>query len=291
MPSRTKKRPPARSAVPSDFRGGNGRQRSQAQTAPAAPTSERIPLPEGWEPFKHPDFITERQWGFICDMLDKRDLLKNPSFFDAVNAMDADEYAKYMENLKDTLKRCYKRKASELIETLKALPYKERERSDKPDKKVPAVSAGRYALLSPDDELNPVRFYIVRDGKDKTEKGGKDWTGAKFVDRFKSDDIFPVKYRSAEYFRVLQEIAANPLEAAQRFGDEWEVCSQCGRGLTRRLSRKLRIGPVCLGRRPDWVVNPEAYVEQARAEIIAEGHDPNETLPRTKKRPPRRGGW
>lgn len=288
MPSRTRSRQPKRSAVPAEFRSG-GRSRSQV---PVQTATQPQGLPEGWEPFKVRGYITQPQWNYICGMLDKRELTASDTFREKVANMSADELAKYIAELKELLKRTSQPMASQLIETLKALPYKQKAEGvgkNEPVQKVPDVPAGRYALLYPQDDLNPVRFYLVRDGKDNTDKGGKNWTGAKFVERFASDESFSVKYRSNEYFRVLKEIEANPLEAAQRFGDEWECCSQCGRGLTRRLSRKLRIGPVCLSR-AGWIPDTAAYVQQARDEIIAEGHDPDEKLPQTKRRP-RRRAW
>lgn len=293
MTSRIRKRKPARSEVPAEFsvrRSTTAASRTSAKAARPAYTAPATPA--DWQPFTDPGYISQPQHKFVCDLLDSRELMASDTFRAAVQDMDTETYDEYIKSLKVLLKRTTRGKASELITTLKALPRKQVAKdaaANEPVKKVPAVPGGRYALLDPADDLNPVKFYLVREGKDNREKGGKNWTGALFVERFASDDTFPVKYRSADYFRVLEEIATNPLEAAQRFGDEWECCSQCGRGLTRRLSRALRIGPVCLSR-AGWVLNADEMIEQAKAAIIAEGHDPKETIARTK-RLPRKRSW
>lgn len=289
MTSRIRKRKPARSEVPAEFsvrRSTTAASRTSAKAARPAYTAPATPA--DWQPFTDPGYISQPQHKFVCDLLDSRELMASDTFRAAVQDMDTETYDEYIKSLKVLLKRTTRGKASELITTLKALPRKQVAKdaaADEPVKKVPAVPGGRYALLDPADDLNPVKFYLVREGKDNREKGGKNWTGALFVERFASDDTFPVK--GAERYRVLEAIAANPLEAAQRFGDSWECCSRCGRGLTRRLSRTLRIGPVCLSR-AGWLIDADAYVAQAREAIVAEGHDPDEVLPRTKKRPPSR---
>ncbi len=46
----------------------------------------------------------------------------------------------------------------------------------------------------------------------------------------------------------LQAIAANPLEAAIRWGQKTKQCSCCGLTLTNKLSVELGIGPICRGK-------------------------------------------
>jgi hypothetical protein len=127
------------------------------------------------------------------------------------------------------------------------------------------VAAGRYALEDPDDELNPVKFYKVGIGK----QGGQ-WAGFVFVDRYTGDDLYPVKGHAR--VAILKAIAEDPQTAAIRFGHERKHCSICGRGLTRYLSRKLGIGPVC-GGRLEWLTDD--VIADARAELEAEGIDPD----------------
>lgn len=266
-----------RTPVPQDLR--SGRQAQAASTAKA--------LPANFVPFETPGFITRRQHEFICDLLGKRDLFKSPTFFDAVNAMDKEEYAAYLERLKEQMKYTTKGKASDVITALLALPDKPRaeRKASGVDKRenAPKVPEGRYALEHPEDELNPVRFYRVTDGKDNTANGGKDWTGFQFVERFVSDDTFPIK--GVERLKVLKAIAADPLAAAQRYGDEFERCCICNRGLTRRLSRKLRIGPVCLRKHGEaWGLDVELYISTNRQALIDEGLDPDENLPQPRNR-------
>jgi ribosomal protein S14 len=212
------------------------------------------------------DKATERQVKFILGLLEERDLFASPKWFDAYNAMDAEEYAAAMERFKAAIPQLTKKAASAWIEKLLALPKKPKAKRDDTD--VPAVPAGRYALEDTADDLNPVKFYKVNHGK----KGGR-WEGFIFVDRFVSDETFPVK--GSQRVAVLKAIAANPLEAAQRFGREENRCCICGRRLTRRLSRHLGIGPVC-GERNGWI-NADALAV-AREEIRAMGLDPNEEV-------------
>jgi hypothetical protein len=210
--------------------------------------------------------VTERQLSFIRSLIDERDLFASPRHFDAVNAMDAGEYAAYLEHLKVKAATLTKREASDWISRLTALPKKPKFQRDDTD--VPDVPAGRYALEDPDDELNPIKFYKVNHGK----VGGR-WAGFVFVDRFVSDETFPVK--GSARVAVLKAIAANPLEAAQRFGREENACCICGRRLTRRLSRHMGIGPVCGGRN-EWVDSD--MIASAREELRAQGLDPDEEV-------------
>lgn len=261
----------SRSPIPEEFRSNAAAQvRATALDAASQPPtrSGAIPLPENFVPFETPGFITKPQWDFICDLLNKKDLLKSPGFFDAVNAMDAEEYTAYLANLKEDMKRTTRGKASDVITALKALPLKPI--GTEPTQVVSGtfvVPPGRYALRFEDDELNPVRFYKVNEGRGK-------WAGVIFVDRFASDDSFPVKGTARR--EVLERIAADPLAAASLYGQEFERCSICNRGLTRRLSREMGIGPICATKH-GFVES--GYVESVEAAIIARGEDPKEKMP------------
>lgn len=277
MPTRS--RPlPTRSAVPEHLRGGG---------SPA--TTEPVVDPAVTKPFTDPNLISEPQWKYICDMLGYKDLTQSNSFFDKTSSLSQEEYDTYMTDLKEKLKFIPKRRASEVIEALKALPRLPKEVAednrhiDRQD--FPQVPAGRYALPYPQDETNPIRFYRVADGKDNRAKGGRDWTGCKFLERFFSDDTFAIKYGSSEYNRVMTEIAGDPLAAAQRYGDEFERCCICNRGLTRHISRKMRIGPVCLRKHGEaWGLDPESYIAENRAELEAQGIDPDGSVKSSRNR-------
>lgn len=214
----------------------------------------------------NPVLATPKQVQFIAGLIDERDLFASPKHFEQVNAMDAEEYAAHLDWMKASAAKLTKRQASEWIERLLALPKKPV--AAQADTDVPAVPAGRYALVDPDDELNPVKFYKVNDGKKGTR-----WEGFTFVDRFVGDDTFPVKGHSR--ISTLKAIAADPLAAAQLFGREEARCCKCGRNLTRRLSRHLGIGPVC-GQRNGWFDGD--LVAEARAELKAQGLDPDEEV-------------
>jgi hypothetical protein len=163
-----------------------------------------------------------------------------------------------------------KSRAHDIIERLLARP-KLTATQPKPENRyeqIPSVPDGHYALEEPVDELNTIRFYLVRHGKQGTR-----WENYTFVDRYSSDATFPVKGK--EWMRVLTAIAADPLAAAQLYGHETKRCCICHRKLTRRLSRELGIGPVCGGRN-EWLT--EDMIHNAEQAIIAQGYDPKETV-------------
>lgn len=213
------------------------------------------------------NLATPKQVEFIQNLLDTRDLFASPRWFDAVNAMDAGEYVQHLKHVKDSARSLTRKQASDWITRLLTLPHAKAPKMGANDTQ-PDVPAGRYALEFPEDELNPVRFYKINHGK----KGSK-WEGFIFVDRFVSDELFPVK--GSDRLKVLDAIAADPLVAAQRFGHEEKCCCKCGRRLTRRLSRHLAIGPIC-GERNGWFDGD--FVAIARQELRDQGFDPDEVV-------------
>lgn len=220
--------------------------------------AQRTPVPQS---VRTSSAATEKQVAFMRRLIDERDLLKSPKWFDSVNAMDAEEYAVHLERVKEGVGTYTKKQASTAIEALLALPKKEVERGGGKEEVVPD---GHYALKYPEDQLNPIRFYRVNHGKKGTR-----WENHVFVDRFASDERYPVK--GDERTRVLAEIAGDPFGAAQRYGLEMGRCSCCNRKLTRELSRALGIGPIC-GNRHGWLT--DNYVAAARARIVKAGGDP-----------------
>lgn len=113
---------------------------------------------------------------------------------------------------------------------------------------VPVTAPARPPLVFPEPGYYAVfydhtlRFYRVKEGKGY-------YTGRKFLDRFKSDELRAINY--AERVAVLDLINANPLEAQMRFSVELTRCHLCGRMLTDEISRLRGIGPDCAGRRQD----------------------------------------
>lgn len=113
---------------------------------------------------------------------------------------------------------------------------------------VPVAAPARPPLVFPEEGYYAVfyehtlRFYRVKAGKGY-------YTGRKFLDRFKSDELRAIGY--AERLAVLDLINANPAEAQMRFAVELTRCFCCGRMLTDEISRLRGIGPDCFGRRQD----------------------------------------
>jgi hypothetical protein len=123
-----------------------------------------------------------------------------------------------------------KRRASDVIEQLVALPWSKKS-ADTLHGDTPPVADGRYAVEKDDGTL---MFYSVKNGRYKT-----------FVDVWASDARWPVQ-NDTERVRILTAIQNDP-DAGPRFGREIGRCYVCGRTLTDEHSRQLGIGPVCRG--------------------------------------------
>jgi hypothetical protein len=230
------------------------------------------------------ELASPKQVKFALALMEQRDLFKLPGWFDAVNAMDQEEYARHVERVKAGLPNMPRRGPQRIGKFIDALlecpevPGQAAGERDNDNRKsqidfVGLIPDGRYALVNEDDVLNPVRFYQVKRGNDYRARGGRDWTNFLFVTRFSSDEEWPVK--GADRIAVLTEIAFDPKTAAIRFGREENRCCICYKRLTRRLSRDLGIGPVCGGRN-GWI-NAEVLAS-ARERIRAEGFDPEEEV-------------
>jgi hypothetical protein len=231
---------------------------------------DRTPVPSE---YRNPSLLaTPPQVKWIRDLLDKKDLLKSPKFFDAVNAMDAEEYDAYIEQMKRDVEGLTKQTASKWITALKALPYKPQDLSrastgsatppvevirgrtrveyheietDRGTRRVgriilpdgAQVTAGSYGLSTEDDDrfTNDVSFFKVWVG----DRGG--WS----VQLYVSDDTSRVKLAFPTQLDMLKRIALDPAKASSTFGLEFGRCGVCGRGLTNDESRALGIGPVC----------------------------------------------
>lgn len=185
---------------------------------------------------------TERQVDYIGDLIDTRDLLASPKIFDAVNAMDEEEFKAYKERLKEQAKGLTRAKASQWIDKLKDLPKVGT--GGERDVKVqdwPNVPAGRYAV----EHEGTLKFYRV----DRPTEGR--WAGYTFLNVQASDETYSIKNVDTKR-EVLGLIAEDPKGAAQRYGHELGKCGICGRTLTNEESRALGIGPVCAGKH-GWV--------------------------------------
>jgi Family of unknown function (DUF6011) len=218
---------------------------------------------------------SEAQVKWIRDMLRSKNLLAIPSVFDAVNAMDVEEYGAYVLHLIDevSIERTTMARARGLIDTLKPLAPRtdaipaldgsserppavdvmrgrtrvvfEEIATDAGTRRVgrivlpdgQKVMAGSYGLDTSDDDrfTNDMSFFKVWVG----DRGG--WS----VQLYVSDDTTRVKLAFPTQLDMLKRIAPDQEAASRRFGLEFGRCGVCGRGLTNDLSRELGIGPVC----------------------------------------------
>lgn len=92
---------------------------------------------------------------------------------------------------------------------------------------------GLKISLAPTSGRNAGALYVV-------EIEGDAYQGKVFGVQFQA-----VGSANSETLPRLQAIAANPFEAAVRFGQRTGTCSCCGRKLTNKISIDLGIGPVC----------------------------------------------
>jgi hypothetical protein len=109
------------------------------------------------------------------------------------------------------------------------------------------IPAGAYALDSAPDAAGKTHtvFWLI----DRPLEGK--WAGWTFVKvqqgpnagRFST--IRPDNLATAAAATVLGRIAANPLDAARRYGIELGMCAVCGQALTNEESRQFGIGPIC----------------------------------------------
>lgn len=189
------------------------------------------------------NLATEKQVAFIHRLLDEKDLLKSPSFWDATNTMDHEEFAAYILHLKDQVStKVTKARASGLIETLLALPNKAEVKSTTA---LPDVPAGRYAVLDNGGEWS---FYKV----DRPTEGR--WAGRTFVKRLIAmggyDNDFNEQRLDFKVTRTILEkiVSAGIQESMEAFGQKIGRCGHCGRNLTDEVSIERGIGPVCAGK-------------------------------------------
>jgi hypothetical protein len=131
-----------------------------------------------------------------------------------------------------------------------------------------ALPSGRYALLIGEEgvDQNDWHFFKVKRG---TRNPDVAW-----IHRIAGDDEWEMQFN--EGLKIARQIVdAGIGKAASDYGEQKKCCSRCGRGLTRRISRKLHIGPVCGGHfYQDW----DERLAAARDELRAEGLDPDENI-------------
>jgi len=88
-------------------------------------TVNRTPVPEGFRTSGE-KMATQPQIDWIRDMLGTKNLLAIPQVFDAVNAMDAEEYVAYIRQMQDSIsiEKTTMTRARGLIDMLKPLAYR-----------------------------------------------------------------------------------------------------------------------------------------------------------------------
>lgn len=162
-----------------------------------------------------------------------------------------------------------KRRASELLDKLFALPRKSVERATTVTDRVSAASpfktpdipTGRYALRNDANPENDIEFYSVY----RFDDGGLS------LKRFASDERYPVK--GAARMDVLKAIAVDINGAAQLYGRETCHCGRCAKLLTRRVSRTFGVGPDCAE-----AMGISGAYDALAASLKAQGLDPDEKM-------------
>lgn len=179
---------------------------------------------------------TPKQVAFISDLIDRKNLFASPRHFDTCNAMDAEEYAAYIAELKQRAEAISKDGASQWIDSLLKLPDNEEASNRRRGQQIETdIPAGHYAVTGEDGTTD---FYRV----DRPTKGR--WEGYTFVKLQLSDDYQNLSRKNAQ--AILAKIAeAGPREAAIRYGHELGHCAICNRTLTNPDSIEAGIGPVC----------------------------------------------
>jgi hypothetical protein len=181
---------------------------------------------------------TGPQVNLLKELIDERDLMKDPRFFDAIQAMDKGEYAAHLERLKKQMEGISFARARHLINHMLSLPKKHEsqrvERGSVPKIKSD-VPAGHYAVTGEDGTTD---FYRV----DRPTEGR--WAGYIFVKLQLSDNYERVPLRNIQ--TILDKIEADgPESASKRYGKELGRCGVCNRTLTNNDSIERGIGPVC----------------------------------------------
>lgn len=220
------------------------------------PDVTRTAVPDEFRP--QPEAATARQKDFLLSLLSEREM---PEKDGMTGAERADACRKMLE-----AGRLSKKQASSSIEyLLRSCPKKDVNVSGR-TADLPDVPAGRYAVPGDDGEL---KFYHV------DRPGSGQWAGWTFLKIRAGDELHPIK--GMPTVRVILEkiITAGPDKAAIQYGQSIRQCCACGRGLTRRISRAMGIGPIC-NERLGWF--PEVDANALRAQMVRDGLDPDEDL-------------
>jgi len=201
---------------------------------------------------------TEKQISFVRDLMDSRDLLADPHFFDKVNAMDSGEYDRYIEHLKAEVANVSKQRASDLITKLKALPSKrERQSFRNGNRNEDLVNAevGMYInQRSPEAVPTILRVYHgQQSGRNlvkrlvQTDRPHPEDSSIRLHDW---EYVGAAAGRTAQHW--LRKARKMTLAEAEEFGRMSGSCCACGRRLDVPESVERGIGPVCASRGELW---------------------------------------
>jgi hypothetical protein len=180
-------------------------------------------LPARSAPPQSEPLASDKQIGYALALLDERGMLGS-SFNNKGDKWFATE---------DNVRMLTRKRCSDFIAKLLTLP----QRTERANTWMPDVPDGHYAVQAPGDSM--LGFYEVRTSS----------RGFRKLYRQLSDDRFYISPQDPHNEGVWLTIAANPKEAALRYGRELGVCGVCSRTLTNEVSRSLGIGPVCRARR------------------------------------------
>lgn len=193
-----------------------------------------------------PTDVTPKQTSFIRDLLDRKNLFASSRFFDAVNAMDAEELAVYMDRLRGRAANCTKSEASAWINSLLALPDRVPEQPKPKPQATPYnpnrhVHAGMYRLA----DGTIVRVYFGQQ------------SGQMLAKKLVNDhgDHWDWEYMGKATRFVPEATPRLTLEEAAKFGQMTGTCAVCARQLDVPESVDRGIGPVCFSRMSgdrDW---------------------------------------
>lgn len=194
---------------------------------------------------------TEKQVRLIRELLDEKDLLKDPHFFDSVQAMDAGEYAANVERIKLEVANVSKDRATGIISNLLALPRKVRE-SDRIQEQrrrhdsAPEPSAGMYRR--PNGEI--LRVYLGQQSGRNLVKRLVD-TGQPHPED-PSINLHDWQYVGLAQTKLATDAEQMSLAEAKEYGRMTGSCCRCGRRLDVPESVEAGIGPVCAGKVEEW---------------------------------------
>lgn len=177
----------------------------------------------------NPNVATEKQVAFIARLLDEKDLFKSPTFWDATNAMDKDEFDTYIQHIKDQAKNITKARAKDIIDALIALPNKGQEN----------LEPGVYETSE--------GIFVVKYNRTKTNLYAKKMIEINAQRATEAGERVEIEfeYESGAIHRI-KASDKMPLDRAKALTIRYGRCINCGRHLKAAESVERGIGPICI---------------------------------------------